>query len=156
MICGDLQAVNVRQRAERRRARHEKVTEQPWIGPGGRWHPDEETIERLRFFGRRQEVEIVALAHWLRLGRAEYFPASDNQCRPRPARDQPASQVRTGGQYRIANDLTSKLSRQVELNAARRGIGARKRHVELAGSERLRPALNQQRQQDHDKGNIEK
>src|SRR5262245_18079713 len=119
MIRGDLQSVNVRQRAERCRARHEKVAGQPWIGPDGRRHPDEETIERLRIYGRRQEVEIVALAHWLRLGRAEYLPASDNQCRPRPARDQPAPQVRTGGRFRIANDLTSKLSRQVELNAAR-------------------------------------
>src|SRR5262245_44071739 len=118
MIGGDLQAIDVRQCAERRRAWNEEIAKQSRIGPSGRRHPHEETIERLRFFGWRQEVEIIALAHRLRFSSTEYFSASDYQCRPRPSRDKPPPQVRAVRCHRITYDFTGKLPGQVELNAA--------------------------------------
>src|SRR5690348_16168309 len=106
MIGGNLQAVNVCECAERGRPWHEKVAEQSRIWPRRRRHPDEEAIKRLRFFGRCQKIEIVALAYRLCLRSAENFPAPYNQRRPRPTRNKSAPQVRTGGRYRIAHDFT--------------------------------------------------
>ncbi len=55
MIGGNLEAVDFRQRTERRRARHEEIAEQPRIGRGRRRHLDEKAVKRLRLLRRRRK-----------------------------------------------------------------------------------------------------
>ena len=92
----------------------------------------------------------------MRFRRREDFLIAHDQRRPRPVRDQPAAQERAVGRHRIADDLARKLPGQIELDPARQRIGARERHVELARGKSHGPALHQQRQQDHDEGDVEK
>src|ERR1700730_17125487 len=67
MVGGDLQPIDLRQCAEGRRSRHEKIPEQPWIGRGRRRHLDEEAVEGPRYFTRELtgQIELDAARKWI-------------------------------------------------------------------------------------------
>ena len=55
----------------------------------------------------------------------------------------------------VADQLLLELAWQIQFDAARAAIGARQRHMQTARGHAQRPALQQQRDDDDDKGDIE-
>src|SRR5689334_407113 len=110
MVGGYLQSVYLRERSKCRGSRHKEIAEQPWIGRSGRRQVDEKTVERLRFFRRRQEIDVVALAHRMRFHRSEDFLIADDKCRPRPGRDKTATKIWTVCAHRVSDNLARELT----------------------------------------------
>ena len=151
----DRETVDLRQRAERDVAPHEEIAEQARIGRRRRRHVDEEAVERLRLLGRRQQIEVVALAHAFGLARHQDALVAHDQGRPRPRRQQAAPQIGAVGGDRIADDFLLELTRQIELDPPRQRILARKRNVEPPRRPGDGPTLDQQRGQHHHERDVE-
>src|SRR5215472_10393704 len=149
------EAVNFSKRAERDITGDEEVAEKPWIRSCGWRHVDKKAVERLRLLRRRQEIDVISLADWIGFHWAENLFLPHNERRPCPGRQETAFEIRAVGGDRIADDLLSQLSRQIELDPARKGIMARQRHVQPPCGPGDGPALHQKRGEHGDEGDIE-
>jgi hypothetical protein len=78
-----------------------------------------------------------------------------DQRRARPGWQQPAPQIGAVGRNRIADDLLFELARQIELDAPRHVIVARKRDMQAPRSPPNAPALDQQRGKHDHECNVE-
>ncbi len=155
LLLVHLHAVDLGQFAERVLAGHHKIAEQMRVGRRARRHVYKEAIQRLGLFRRRQQIDVIAGRDRIGLGGREDALVADHQGRLRPGRDQPAPEIQAFRTHGIADQLLLELARQIQFDAPRAAIGARQCDVKPPCRGRQRPALQQQRDDDDNKGDIE-
>ena len=125
------------------------------IGRRARRHVDKEPIQRLRLFRRRQQIDVVAGRDRIGLSGRQDLLVADHQRRLRPGWNEAAPEIQAFRAHGIADQLLLELAGQIELDAARRAIGARQRDMKPSGGCAQGPALQQQRDDHDDKGDVE-
>ena len=125
-------------------------------GAERRRHVDEEAVERLGLLRRRQQVDVVARHDRLGLGRRQDLLVANDQRRLRPRRNEAAPEI-TG--CSCARDSRPAAARADRADRVRRDAGrARSRGsatCSFRAARRKRPALQQQRDQHDDEGDVE-
>ena len=106
-------------------------------------------------FRRRQQIDVVAGRDRIGLGGRQDLLVADHQRRLRPGWNEAAAEIQAFRADGIADQLLLELAGQIELDAARGAIGARQRDMKPPGGCAQCPALQQQRDDHDDKGDVE-